>query len=151
MHHQAHAVVERLAVGEGAVAALVRNDPDARHEGALPEPVQRPQHEPGQVAAGKGGERAERREEGKGVGRRRGGREEKVVDWGRPLQAAAGWAALAARNALQREAVTGEERDSSRGSCCSCKHVAVVWGGGVRRYRQRIPGPTLTGARLGGR
>ena len=40
--HQPHGVVEPLVVGEGLVAALVRDDPHARHEGALHVPQRRP-------------------------------------------------------------------------------------------------------------
>ncbi len=47
MEDHADAVAEKDVVREGAVAALVRNDPQAGHEGALEPPVRRPQHKGG--------------------------------------------------------------------------------------------------------
>jgi hypothetical protein len=35
MHEQAHCPIQLLALGEGAVAAFVREDPDAREDEAL--------------------------------------------------------------------------------------------------------------------
>lgn len=75
MEDEPHGVVEEGVVGEGVVAALVGDDPDAGEDAALEDPVQRP------------GGKAERggwngRDEVKGEEEEDGGDEEIVEDVG---------------------------------------------------------------------